>query len=210
MLIALKINAMISDFFSYNLHGKPSKVMLLLTLEFSWKLVLTLCPCLDILVIRSIHLICAWFQTPAPFFNRLLQELVYQRKKFFIISLRVLQLLTWKTLVMMIRIQLRILIIVSLQVGRISLPFLYNIPVISLYTGFHMVHHLIWKIFIWFGFGKGSSKWVKVNEKRTLHDVLKEPNFIIQGIPGVSIISQLILCILTFYIKDSRSYCCHS
>ncbi|GMN50414.1 hypothetical protein TIFTF001_019570 [Ficus carica] len=29
----------------------------------------------------------------------------------------------------------------------------------------------------------GSSKWIKVNEKRTLHDVLKEPNFIIQGIP---------------------------
>ena len=33
--------------------------------------------------------------------------------------------------------------------------------------------------------GKRSSKWVKVNEKRTLHDVLKEPDFIIQGIPGM-------------------------
>ncbi|BBG96148.1 Tetratricopeptide repeat-like superfamily protein [Prunus dulcis] len=32
--------------------------------------------------------------------------------------------------------------------------------------------------------GKGSSKWVKVNEKRTLHDVLKEPNFVIPGIPA--------------------------
>ncbi|XP_034228895.1 uncharacterized protein LOC117637947 isoform X2 [Prunus dulcis] len=32
--------------------------------------------------------------------------------------------------------------------------------------------------------GKGSSKWVKVNEKRALHDVLKEPNFVIRGIPG--------------------------
>ncbi|KAI5315655.1 hypothetical protein L3X38_044831 [Prunus dulcis] len=32
--------------------------------------------------------------------------------------------------------------------------------------------------------GKGSSKWVKVNEKRALHDVLKEPNFVIQGIPA--------------------------
>ncbi|VVA15947.1 PREDICTED: tetratricopeptide [Prunus dulcis] len=32
--------------------------------------------------------------------------------------------------------------------------------------------------------GKGSSKWVKVNEKRALHDVLKEPNFVIRGIPA--------------------------
>lgn len=33
--------------------------------------------------------------------------------------------------------------------------------------------------------GQGSSRWVKVNEKRKLHDVLKEPNFIIPGIPGL-------------------------
>ncbi|KAI3678767.1 hypothetical protein L6452_38070 [Arctium lappa] len=33
--------------------------------------------------------------------------------------------------------------------------------------------------------GEGRSKWVKVNEKRTLHAVLKEPNFIIPGIPGL-------------------------
>lgn len=30
----------------------------------------------------------------------------------------------------------------------------------------------------------GSPKWIKVNERRTLHDVLKEPDFIIPGIPG--------------------------
>lgn len=35
--------------------------------------------------------------------------------------------------------------------------------------------------------GKGSSKWVKVNEKRMLSDVLKEPDFIISGIPGLQI-----------------------
>jgi hypothetical protein len=35
--------------------------------------------------------------------------------------------------------------------------------------------------------GKGSSKWVKVNEKRMLCDVLKEPDFIISGIPGLRI-----------------------
>lgn len=36
----------------------------------------------------------------------------------------------------------------------------------------------------------GSSKWIKVNEKRTLHDVLKEPNFIIQGIPVFYVVSK--------------------
>ncbi|RVW53677.1 hypothetical protein CK203_069015 [Vitis vinifera] len=39
---------------------------------------------------------------------------------------------------------------------------------------------------------KGSSKWVKVNEKRTLNDVLKEPNLMIPGIPG------LFFCCLIF------------
>ncbi|KAM1007387.1 hypothetical protein COP2_004090 [Malus domestica] len=38
--------------------------------------------------------------------------------------------------------------------------------------------------------GKGSSKWVKVNEKRTLHDVLKEPNFIVPGIPVFYVVSK--------------------
>ncbi|CAM8973588.1 unnamed protein product [Rhodiola kirilowii] len=32
--------------------------------------------------------------------------------------------------------------------------------------------------------GDGSSKWVKVNERRTLHEVLKASNFITPGIPG--------------------------
>ncbi|XP_021279832.1 tetratricopeptide repeat protein 4 homolog [Herrania umbratica] len=36
----------------------------------------------------------------------------------------------------------------------------------------------------------GSSKWVKVNEKRTLHDVLKEPNFIIPMIPVFYVVSK--------------------
>ncbi|PON37131.1 hypothetical protein PanWU01x14_322520 [Parasponia andersonii] len=36
----------------------------------------------------------------------------------------------------------------------------------------------------------GTSKWIKVNEKRTLHDVLKEPNFIIQGIPVFYVVSK--------------------
>ncbi|KHG10987.1 ttc4 [Gossypium arboreum] len=36
----------------------------------------------------------------------------------------------------------------------------------------------------------GSSKWVKVNEKRTLHDVLKEPNFIIPMIPVHYVVSK--------------------
>lgn len=33
--------------------------------------------------------------------------------------------------------------------------------------------------------GEGRSKWVKVNERRTLHAVLKEPNLVIPGIPGL-------------------------
>ncbi|KAL5562029.1 hypothetical protein UlMin_031776 [Ulmus minor] len=36
----------------------------------------------------------------------------------------------------------------------------------------------------------GSTKWIKVNEKRTLHDVLKEPNFIIQEIPVFYVVSK--------------------
>ncbi|KDP26449.1 hypothetical protein JCGZ_17607 [Jatropha curcas] len=32
--------------------------------------------------------------------------------------------------------------------------------------------------------GKGSSKWVKLDEKRKLYDILREPDFIISGIPG--------------------------
>ncbi|KAI3749577.1 hypothetical protein L2E82_20191 [Cichorium intybus] len=34
--------------------------------------------------------------------------------------------------------------------------------------------------------GEGGSKWVKVNERRTLHAVLREPKFVIPGIPGLS------------------------
>ncbi|KAJ4826349.1 hypothetical protein Tsubulata_047442 [Turnera subulata] len=41
-----------------------------------------------------------------------------------------------------------------------------------------------------FDHGKGSSKWVKVNERRTLHDVLKEPNFIIPAIPVFYVVSK--------------------
>lgn len=40
------------------------------------------------------------------------------------------------------------------------------------------------------GSGKGSSKWVKVNEKRMLSDVLKEPDFIISGIPVFYVVSK--------------------
>ncbi|GMI66406.1 tetratricopeptide repeat 2 [Hibiscus trionum] len=40
------------------------------------------------------------------------------------------------------------------------------------------------------GNSAGSSKWVKVNEKRTLHDVLKEPNFIIPMIPVFYVVSK--------------------
>lgn len=35
----------------------------------------------------------------------------------------------------------------------------------------------------------GSPKWIKVNERRQLHDVLKEPNFIIPGIPVFYVVS---------------------
>lgn len=38
--------------------------------------------------------------------------------------------------------------------------------------------------------GKDPSRWVKVNEKRTLHDVLKEPNFVIPGIPVFYVVSR--------------------
>uniref|UniRef100_A0A803PGF7 Cns1/TTC4 wheel domain-containing protein n=1 Tax=Cannabis sativa TaxID=3483 RepID=A0A803PGF7_CANSA len=40
------------------------------------------------------------------------------------------------------------------------------------------------------GISAGSSKWIKVNERRTLHNVLKEPNFIIQGIPVFYVVSK--------------------
>ncbi|XP_027366695.1 tetratricopeptide repeat protein 4 homolog [Abrus precatorius] len=36
----------------------------------------------------------------------------------------------------------------------------------------------------------GSPKWIKVNERRTLHDVLKMPNFIIPGIPVFYVVSN--------------------
>lgn len=38
--------------------------------------------------------------------------------------------------------------------------------------------------------GDGSSKWVKVNERRTLHEVLKASNFIIPGIPVFYVVSK--------------------
>ncbi|PKI41112.1 hypothetical protein CRG98_038640, partial [Punica granatum] len=41
-----------------------------------------------------------------------------------------------------------------------------------------------------FSTGDGSSKWMEVNERRTLHDVLKEPNMIIPGIPVFFVISK--------------------
>jgi len=37
---------------------------------------------------------------------------------------------------------------------------------------------------------KGSSGMVKVNERRTLHDVLKEPKFVIPEIPGLFVWSH--------------------
>lgn len=36
----------------------------------------------------------------------------------------------------------------------------------------------------------GTPKWVKVNERTTLHDVLKDPNFIIPGIPVFFVVSK--------------------
>ncbi|KAL2482628.1 Tetratricopeptide repeat (TPR)-like superfamily protein [Forsythia ovata] len=44
------------------------------------------------------------------------------------------------------------------------------------------------------------SKWVRVNEKRTLHDVLKDPNMIIPGIPVFFVVSRK----SSFY-KDFKS-----
>ncbi|GAV84181.1 TPR_11 domain-containing protein [Cephalotus follicularis] len=41
-----------------------------------------------------------------------------------------------------------------------------------------------------FSAGEGSSKWVKVNDRRNLQDVLKEPNFIIPGIPVFYAVSK--------------------
>ncbi|KAK4797442.1 hypothetical protein SAY86_029768 [Trapa natans] len=38
--------------------------------------------------------------------------------------------------------------------------------------------------------GNNSCKWVKVNERRTLHDVLREPNLIIPGIPAFFVVSK--------------------
>lgn len=137
------------------------------------------------------------FIFPCPWFNSLLQELVYQRKKFFTISLKVPQPLMWKTLAMRKRMQFGIPITYALQVSSIkNCPYLIFLP-------FQLEHHLIWNIFLDFASRKGSAKWVKVNEKRTLHDVLKEPNFIIQGIPGASLISQLNLklCKISLSIK---------
>ncbi|KAK2401445.1 hypothetical protein P8452_08158 [Trifolium repens] len=37
---------------------------------------------------------------------------------------------------------------------------------------------------------QSSPKWIKVNERRTLHDVLKEPNFIIPEIPVFYVVSK--------------------
>ncbi|XP_038713553.1 tetratricopeptide repeat protein 4 homolog [Tripterygium wilfordii] len=48
--------------------------------------------------------------------------------------------------------------------------------------------------------GQGSSKWIKVNEKRMLYDILKEPNFIITGIPVFYVVSKR----SSFY-KDFRA-----
>ncbi|KAF5960710.1 hypothetical protein HYC85_001919 [Camellia sinensis] len=47
---------------------------------------------------------------------------------------------------------------------------------------------------------RGPSKWVKVNEKRTLYDVLKELDFVIPGIPVFYIVSKS----SSFY-KDFRA-----
>ncbi|GKC23699.1 hypothetical protein Tco_1025849, partial [Tanacetum coccineum] len=48
--------------------------------------------------------------------------------------------------------------------------------------------------------GEGRSKWVKVNERRTLHAVLKEPNLVIPGIPVFFVVSKR----SSFY-KDFKS-----
>ncbi|XLR41889.1 hypothetical protein HN51_020079, partial [Arachis hypogaea] len=36
----------------------------------------------------------------------------------------------------------------------------------------------------------GSPKWIKVNEKKTLQDILKEPNFVIPEIPVFYVVSK--------------------
>ncbi|KAL9228274.1 hypothetical protein vseg_003871 [Gypsophila vaccaria] len=43
----------------------------------------------------------------------------------------------------------------------------------------------------WNPAGNDPSRWVKVNEKRTLHDVLKEPNFVIPEIPVFYVVSRI-------------------
>ncbi|PWA81560.1 Tetratricopeptide-like helical [Artemisia annua] len=48
--------------------------------------------------------------------------------------------------------------------------------------------------------GEGRSKWVNVNERRTLHAVLKEPNLVIPGIPVFFVVSKR----SSFY-KDFKS-----
>ncbi|PWA82531.1 Tetratricopeptide-like helical [Artemisia annua] len=48
--------------------------------------------------------------------------------------------------------------------------------------------------------GEGRSKWVKVNERRTLHAVLEEPNLVIPGIPVFFVVSKR----SSFY-KDFKS-----
>ncbi|XP_074279052.1 uncharacterized protein LOC141604183 [Silene latifolia] len=42
----------------------------------------------------------------------------------------------------------------------------------------------------WNPAGRDPSRWVKVNEKRTLHDVLKEPNLVIPEIPVFYVVSK--------------------
>lgn len=46
---------------------------------------------------------------------------------------------------------------------------------------------------------------VKVNERRTLHDVLKEPNFVIPEIPGLFLYYHVDLCFLSFVCVDLSS-----
>ncbi|XP_077252770.1 tetratricopeptide repeat (TPR)-like superfamily protein [Tasmannia lanceolata] len=48
-----------------------------------------------------------------------------------------------------------------------------------------------------FSQGKGSGKWIKVNDKKTLHDVLRQPDFVIPGIPVFYVVSNR----STFYKK---------
>lgn len=39
-------------------------------------------------------------------------------------------------------------------------------------------------------FSGNGSKWVKINERRTLHDILKNSDIIVPGIPGLSIFTR--------------------